>query len=75
LGIDATNPSVAAIIDVADTVHVGDLVGDSADVTLTGAAVALLEAFSIRVPFEQSIPEEHRWLLAGLAEVFDVAQP
>lgn len=43
--------------------------------TLTGETVALLEALSLRLPLAQSIPDEHRWLLSGLAEVFDVAQP
>lgn len=73
LGVDVTHPDVSASIDVADCVHVCSPAEDGADVTLTGRAVALLEAFSVRLPFEQSIPDEHRWMLAGLAEVFDVA--
>ena len=75
LGINVTQPSVSAVVEVGDHVHVGSTADTAPDVTLTGGAVALLEALSIRMPLEQSIPEEHRWMLTGLAEVFDVAQP
>lgn len=73
LGINATQPSVSAIVEIGDRVHVCCNSDSAPDVTLTGGAVALLEALSIRTPLEQSIPEEHRWMLTGLAEVFDVA--
>jgi len=75
LGINATQPSVSAVVEVGDAVAVCCAAEVAADVTLTGGAVALLEALSIRAPLEQSIPEEHRWMLACLAEVFDVARP
>ncbi len=75
LGINVTQPSVSAVVEVGDHVHVCCIGEPEPDVTLTGGAVALLEALSIRTPLEQSIPEEHRWMLTGIAEVFDVAQP
>jgi uncharacterized protein (TIGR03083 family) len=77
LGVDVTQPDVSAMIDVGDCVTVSRTSGAAtdadADVTLTGGAVDLLEALSIRTPLQQSIPDEHRWMLTGLAEVFDVA--
>jgi len=75
LGINVTQPSMSAVVEVGDRVHVRTTSDTSPAVTLTGGAVALLEALSIRMPLQQSIPEEHRWMLTGLAEVFDVAQP
>lgn len=75
LGISVTQPEIFAVIEVGDHVHVGCHSDDAADLTLTGSAVALLEALSIRAPLAQSIPDEHRWMLSGLAEVFDVARP
>ena len=75
LGIDVTRPGVAAAVEVGDCVHVRSAAQGAPDVTLTGGAVALLEALSIRTPLQQSIPAEHRWMLTGLAEVFDSTQP
>ena len=77
LGVAVSHPHVVATVEVAARVHVRcQSDGDTdADVTLTGGAVALLEALSIRTRLEQPIPEEHRWMFTGLAEVFDVAQP
>ncbi|MEY2571408.1 MAG: hypothetical protein QOE63_1758, partial [Acidimicrobiaceae bacterium] len=42
-------------------------------VRLSGGSVELVEAFSIRAPLGQPVPEEGRWLLDGLAMVFDTA--
>ena len=36
--------------------------------------VDVLEQLSIRVPIDQEVPAEHRWLLDGLAEVFETAR-
>ena len=38
---------------------------------LTGRAVELVEALSFRVPLPCPVADEHRWLLEGLAGVFD----
>ena len=76
LAIGTTRPNVSAVVEIAEqvTVRVGDGTAPAADLTLTGDSVALLEAFSIRGPFAQPILTEHRWMLGGLAETFDVAQ-
>lgn len=72
LAVDVTGPEVAVLVSIdADRVLVSDTRGD-ADLVLTGDAVALLEALSIRRPLEQAIPSETAWMLRGLAEQFDV---
>jgi hypothetical protein len=45
--------------------------GESAAVTLEGDAVELIEALTCRVPAPE-VAAEHRWLITGLAEAFDV---
>ena len=38
---------------------------------VTGDAVEVLEALSMRRPLDQEIPADSRWMFYGLAEVFD----
>jgi uncharacterized protein (TIGR03083 family) len=73
LVLEVTDPDARIVVSVDGTVHVHD--GDDAgDVVLRGRAVDVLERLSIRAPFEQDVPAEHRWLLDGLAEVFETAR-
>ncbi|MDX6717717.1 MAG: hypothetical protein QOH30_4275, partial [Baekduia sp.] len=37
----------------------------------SGRAVDLVDMLSIRAPLGQPVPEDGRWLLEGLATVFD----
>ncbi|MGH9134102.1 MAG: hypothetical protein ACRDZZ_09210, partial [Ilumatobacteraceae bacterium] len=39
--------------------------------SLRGPAVELVEALAFRVPLPCPVAEEHKWLLNGLATVFD----
>jgi uncharacterized protein (TIGR03083 family) len=69
LAIDVTDPDLELVVDVGD--HVLVRAGEAeAEVTLTGDAVALLEALSIRTPFDQVVPPSASWLVSGLAEAF-----
>ncbi len=36
-----------------------------------GRAVDLIEGLSARAPLPGTVPDEHRWLVASLAEVFE----
>jgi hypothetical protein len=47
----------------------GDATPDA--LRLHGPAVELVEALAFRVPLPCPVPDHHRWLLSGLAEVFD----
>jgi uncharacterized protein (TIGR03083 family) len=74
LVVEATDRSLVFTVDVGERVVVRD--GDAADAPrLRGAAVDLIEGFSYRAPLPTALPDEAQWLLAGLAEVFDVTQP
>jgi uncharacterized protein (TIGR03083 family) len=73
LVLETSEPDLRVVIAVDDTV---DAVADevSADaVVLRGRAVDLVEMLSTRVPFDQSVPEDKQWLIAGLAEIFEVS--
>jgi len=71
LVIDATDPQVHIVIEVGDgvVVHGGDAPAGALHVT--SSAVELLEALSFRGPGRVEAPEHQRWLLDGLAAVFD----
>ena len=71
LVVDATDPDVHVVVEVADIVHVHTGAAPDGAVRLAGRAVDLVEALSIRAPLGHSVPEASRWLLGGLAEVFD----
>jgi uncharacterized protein (TIGR03083 family) len=69
---DVTEPNERIVATVADgevRVSTGDAAGDA---VLTGRAVDVLEQLSIRTPFPP-VAERGRWLVAGLAEVFETA--
>jgi hypothetical protein len=40
---------------------------------LAGRTVDLIEALSFRAPIPRPVPEADRWLLGGLATVFETA--
>jgi uncharacterized protein (TIGR03083 family) len=72
VAVDATGPDVRFVVEVGPTVvvrHDADAPADS--LRLTGDAVELLEALSVRAPLPVDIPADDRWLLSGLPEVFD----
>jgi uncharacterized protein (TIGR03083 family) len=58
--------------EVGDRVRIrsGPAVGDP-DLALTGAAVELLEALSLRTPLDQPVPDAAAWFVDGLKVTFD----
>jgi uncharacterized protein (TIGR03083 family) len=70
LALDVTDPDVSVVVEVGERVIVRDGRG-AADLRLTGDAVDLLEALSVRRPLTQPIPPAVDWMLRGLAEAFD----
>ena len=44
---------------------------DDADLELTGDALPVLEALSIRRPLDQAIDPDSAWMIDGLAAQFD----
>lgn len=74
-----TSPDATITLDLGTRVQVGDGgTGDTGDnggadqLELTGDAIALLEAFSTRAPFDHVVSPEHLWMLGGLHETFDL---
>lgn len=74
LSIAASGPDVAAIVDIGDHVAVRSGVAVDPDLTLTGNAVHLLEALSVRARLEQTVPSESSWMINGLAEIFEAGR-
>jgi uncharacterized protein (TIGR03083 family) len=67
-------PQATIVVAVdGDVVRVADGSVPDGALVLEGDAVDLLEALSIRRPLPVAIADEHAWLLAGLAEVFESA--
>ena len=59
---------------LGDHVAVRSGVAVDPDLTLTGNAVHLLEALSVRAPLEQTVPSESSWMINGLAEIFEAGR-
>jgi uncharacterized protein (TIGR03083 family) len=71
LAVDVTEPDVCFTVRVGERAEVHAGVEAGVDLTLTGDAVELLEALSVRAPLRQHIPNNSSWLLAGLLEIFE----
>jgi uncharacterized protein (TIGR03083 family) len=75
VAVIATDPDVRLVVEVGESVLVrtGRAQDDAPEgaLALTGTAVDLIEGLSLRAPLPCAVPDDHRWLLTGLAEVFD----
>jgi uncharacterized protein (TIGR03083 family) len=74
IAVRATDPELACTIDVGEQIAVRAGADPDAEVTLDGPAVDLLEALSMRTPLLAPVPDEHAWLLDGLATTFDATR-
>jgi len=72
IGLRTSDLGDAGTVRRGETVTVVDGIGDDADIVLTGAAADLVDALCFRRPLDHEVPEVDRWLLGGLAEVFDL---
>jgi uncharacterized protein (TIGR03083 family) len=75
LVLDVNRPDAHFVVIVDNDVSVTD--GDTPDdaLVLTGDAVDVLEAMSVRAHWPQAIPDDKAWLVAGLTEVFESTPP
>jgi uncharacterized protein (TIGR03083 family) len=71
LAVDVTRPDARFVVTVDDHVHVADGDPPPGALVLTGDAVEVLEALSVRAPWHQPIPDDDAWLVNTLAEVFE----
>lgn len=77
LVIESRRPAAVVEVTVAGrvTVRAGHTAGATPDLTLSGDAVALVEALSIRRPLAPPVTGDAAWLVAGLATVFETDAP
>jgi uncharacterized protein (TIGR03083 family) len=77
LVVETTDPNGCVVVEVTgDHVEVHDGPDPSAlpaTVVVRDTAANLVEALSARAPLTYPVPEEHRWLVASLAEVFEAS--
>jgi uncharacterized protein (TIGR03083 family) len=75
LALAVERPEARVVVTVDDDVRVatGDAPVDA--LVLTGDAVDVLGALSVRAEWRQPIPSDKAWLLAGLTRVFETAPP
>jgi uncharacterized protein (TIGR03083 family) len=70
--VEATDPSLSLLVSATPRVHVGDGSSDTGP-RLKGRAVDLIEGLSHRTELRHDLADDDRWLLHGLAEIFDQA--
>lgn len=70
LAVEVTRPDARFVVTVGDHVHVADGDPPESALVLSGDAVDVLEALSVRAPWRQPIPDDDAWLVTTVAEVF-----
>jgi uncharacterized protein (TIGR03083 family) len=73
IAIEVTEPALSVVVEIGERVAVRAGTAGT-DARLTGEAVPLVEALSVRAPLTHSIPPGSTWMVEGLAAVFDVEQ-
>jgi uncharacterized protein (TIGR03083 family) len=74
LRVVATEPDIDIIVEVGPNIVVRDTVDEDVAPTVRGRAVDLVEGLSFRTEFPP-VPDDARWMMGGLADVFEVARP
>jgi uncharacterized protein (TIGR03083 family) len=74
IAVEATDPEVTFVVEVDGAVHARPGPAPTGSLQLAGPAVELVEGLSFRGPMPCPIDDEHRWLMGGLARVFDRGQ-
>jgi len=69
--VRTTDPELRIVVDTGPRVVLHDGLAPDDTVLVTGDAVEVLEAFSLRAPFPTPLAEADRWIQGGLAQVFD----
>ena len=72
--LEVTDPDARFVLDLDDSVRLHEGDAPEGALVLRGRAVDLVEMLSIRAPLTLDVPEDQRWMLGGLAQLFDVAR-
>jgi uncharacterized protein (TIGR03083 family) len=73
LGVSVVDPDLECWVEVGTSVVVHEGPAPVGTPTIRGRGVDVLEAVSVRRPLEVDIADDQRWLVEGLAEVFEQA--
>jgi uncharacterized protein (TIGR03083 family) len=73
LVVEASDPHAHVVIEVGASVAVHGGAAPAGAAQLTGRAVDLVEALSVRAPLTHALSPSDLWLVGGLAAVFDAA--
>jgi uncharacterized protein (TIGR03083 family) len=71
LAVAVVDPETEFVVDIGEHIEVRRGRFDGADLELTGDALPVLEALSIRRLLDQAIDRESAWMIDGLAAQFD----
>ena len=72
LAVHAEDPTVRFVVDAGETIVAREPGPADADAPcLEGPAVKLVEGLSRRIPLRHDLSADNRWLVDGLADVFD----
>ncbi|HEY7073207.1 MAG TPA: maleylpyruvate isomerase N-terminal domain-containing protein [Acidimicrobiales bacterium] len=73
LVLETTEPDGRVVVEVGERITIHDRPVADPSLVVRGRAVDLVEQLSARAPLAAagSVPDEHRWLVASLAEVFE----
>ena len=69
---EGTDPDVLVAVELGDAAVVSGRDPGPGAVRVAGPTVQLVEALSFRAPFPQELAPEDRWVIDGLATVFDL---
>ena len=73
LVLETTEPDGRVVVEVGERITIHDRPVADPSLVVQGRAVDLVEQLSARAPLAAAVPDEHRWLVASLAAVFESA--
>jgi len=74
LAVAVVDPETEFLVEIGEHIEVRRGRSPDADLELTGDALGVLEALSIRRPLDQAIDPGSAWMLVGLAAQFDAGR-
>jgi uncharacterized protein (TIGR03083 family) len=73
LVLETTEPDGRVVVEVGERITIHDRPVADPSLVVQGRAVDLVEQLSARAPLAAAVPDQHRWLVASLAAVFESA--
>jgi hypothetical protein len=73
LVLETTEPDGRVVVEAGERITIHDRPVADPSLVVQGRAVDLVEQLSARAPLAAAVPDQHRWLVASLAAVFESA--